>query len=176
MTHSKTWIIAMAFTVGLALSFSLGAAAQEEPTDDHKADVTDNTGKTCFWIRQINGWQSIDNRHVYVSGGGKREKFLLTLFNRCYGVRFAENIALKSRPTSRLCSNGNERLFVLDRIRTEHSCLISDVERVADYKAAKQLVSERKAAKVQEKLKQSESEAADDSASLIKDGEAFASK
>lgn len=176
MTHSKTWIIALAFAAGLALSFSLGAAAQEEPIDDHKADITDESGKTCFWLRNINGWNSIDNRHVYVSGGGKRGKFLLTLFNYCYGVRFAENIALKTRPTSRLCSNGSERLYVLDHRRVEHSCLISDVERVTDFKAAKQLVSERKAAKQQEKLKQSESKAADDSADLTKDGEAFASK
>ena len=176
MTQIKTWIACMAIVAGFTVSLALGAAAQEEQAEDHKADNTDESGRTCFWLRNITGWNSIDNRHVYVSGGGKRGKFLLTLFNYCYGVRFAEDIALQTRPTSRLCSNGNERLFVLDHTRGRHSCLISDVERVENLKAARQLVSDRKAAKQKEKLEGTDSNAVDESASLIENSPAFAEK
>ena len=172
MTHVKTWIACMAIVTGFTVSLAWGATAQEEQAEDNKADITDESGRTCFWLRNITGWNSIDNRHVYVSGGGKRGRFLLTLFNYCYGIRFAEDIALNTRPTSRLCSNGNERLFVLNRSRRRQSCLISDVERVEDLKAAKLLVSDRKAAKAKEKLEES----LDESTSQADDGSAFASK
>jgi len=130
-------------SISLAFAVPLTASAEEETSQDK--EVKENT---CFWIDSIQDFRAIDNKHVYLRGAGKEQKFLATLFQRCYGVRWAETIALQSRPTSRICSRGNEYLQVIDRSRSTfpQRCLIDDIERVESLDAARDLVEERKQA------------------------------
>ena len=131
-------------SISLAFAVPLTASA-DEATPENKAEKEN----TCFWIDSIRDFRAIDNKHVYLRGAGKEQKFLATLFQRCHGVRWAETIALQSRPTSRICSRGNEYLHVFDQPGSTfpQRCLIDDIERVESLDAARALVEERKKAK-----------------------------
>jgi|GEM_PF-4575032 len=137
-------------SISLAFAVPLTASAEEETSQDKTTKEN-----TCFWIDSIRDFRAIDNKHVYLRGAGKEQKFLATLFQRCYGVRWAETIALQSRPTSRICSRGNEYLHVFDQPGTTfpQRCLIDDIERVESLDAARALVEERKKDKDSEEEK-----------------------
>ena len=141
MRFSPNWQSALA-GVGLAASLSFAALAADDSTDDSM--TADESGRTCFWLSSINDFRAIDNHHVYVRGVGKDERYLLTLMNYCNGIRFTETIALESRPTERLCSNGNEHLTVVDGGGLKQRCVISDVQPVADIDEARSIVEAKK--------------------------------
>ena len=157
--HTLRHILAIG-GIGLALTLPLAASAEEASANE--AEPKENI---CFWVSSVRDFRAIDNKHVYLKGTGKEQKFLATLFQHCHGVRWAETIALQSRPTSRICSNGNEHLQVFDHSRSSlpKRCLISDIERVESLDAAKALVAKRKAdKKAQEEKDVSELELDDD--------------
>ena len=138
-SNLKRSLLTVCATSLLALSLQSPAIADEQ------TDTVDENGRTCFWLSNVTDWRAIDNRHVYVRGVGEKQRYLLTLMNYCQGIRFAETIALQTRPTSRLCDNGNERLTVIDHSSFNTSCLITDVERVADIDTAREIVEAREA-------------------------------
>lgn len=142
MIQSK-WLAALGIALGVTLSS--GSVWAEEDSANAEDGASE---KTCFWLRNINDFRAIDNRHVWVRGPTRKNQYLLTLFQNCTGVRFTEHIALDTRPTNRLCSNGNEHLTVLDGSFSQR-CLISNVERVETIKQARELVQARKDAKEQ---------------------------
>ena len=131
-------------SIGLALTIPMTVSAEEDTSQKNEAKEN-----TCFWISSIRDFRAIDNKHVYLRGAGKEQKFLATLFQRCTGVRWAETIALQSRPTSRICSKGNEYLHVFDQPGSSfpQRCLIDDIECVESLDAARALVEDRKRAK-----------------------------
>lgn len=143
MIQSK-WLAALGIV--LSVTLSSGNVWAEDDTTNAEENASE---RTCFWLRSINDFRAIDNYHVWVRGPTRKYQYLLTLFQYCGGVRFTEHIALDTRPTNRLCSNGNEHLTVLDHGYSRR-CLISNVERVATIKEARELVQARKEAKEQD--------------------------
>ncbi len=134
--------------VGFAIVLAVGLQAALADTEEAATDVT--SSKTCFWLSQINDFRSLDNRHVWLKGVGKDDQYLLTLFSSCTGLPFAQSIALSTRPTQRLCSNANEHLILIDQGVGNRRCMISNVERVENLDAARELVAKREEEKKQQ--------------------------
>jgi hypothetical protein len=61
-----------------------------------------STGRSCFWIRSIRGFRSIDNRNVFVRASG-RDIFQLELFSPCLGVDWAHRVSLQARGSQQIC-------------------------------------------------------------------------
>lgn len=100
-----------------------------------------SAGRTCFNIREITSWSSIDDKHLYIEGIRSDSKYLFTMFSSCYGIDFSQVIAL-SNPMSRLCSNDFGRVTYRDGGR-RMSCNIDNIEQVASKADAEGIVEAR---------------------------------
>ncbi|MCH8072535.1 MAG: hypothetical protein IIA09_11340 [Proteobacteria bacterium] len=100
-----------------------------------------SANRTCFNIREITSWSSIDNKHLYIEGIRSDSKYLFTMFSSCYGIEFSQVIAL-SNPMSRLCSNDFGRVTYRDGSR-RMSCNIDNIEQVASKADAEGIVEAR---------------------------------
>jgi hypothetical protein len=112
----------------------LGCATTE--SNDTSFDSRDD----CFLIRQINNWDAIDRSHIYIEGVGD-DKFLLTMFSSCPGIKYTQAIALQDS-MGRVCPNDFGRIVYRDG-RMRQQCNIDNVERVASKEAAIALVDAR---------------------------------
>ena len=120
-------IIMMSF-VFLAGCASTGSTPDSASNDD------------CFHIRQVNSWDAIDRKHIYLREGVNTH-YLLTMFSSCQGVRYAKAIAL-SNHMGRVCPNDFGRITYRDA-GMQSSCRIVNVERVESKEAAVALVESR---------------------------------
>ena len=93
--------------------------------------------RSCIHVSSINGFNPIDSKHLTVSVGANKT-YLVTLFNRCYDLKWTEQIGIRAT-MSWSCSNSKDHIIVDGR-----RCLISDLELVEDRAAAKSMVSEMK--------------------------------
>lgn len=132
---------ALAFGLALAGTFSASLALVAPALADDDEYVRKQDGRTCFWVKEINDFSVIDDEHVVLRGAGSRY-YLATLFGTCLGIGYTESIALSS-VTSTICENGGEHITFRD-VTGPQSCLISQVERVADIKEARAIVAKRK--------------------------------
>ena len=115
--------------------FLVGCASTESAPDSASGD-------DCFRIRQVNSWDAIDKKHIYLKEGVS-DHYLLTMFSSCPGVKYAKAIAL-SNHMGRVCPNDFGRITYRDAGMTS-SCRIDNVERVASKEAAVALVESRTA-------------------------------
>jgi hypothetical protein len=116
----------------LIFIISVSGCASTGSATDSSAD------RTCFNIREIKNWSSIDNKHLYVEGIGSDNNYLFTMFSSCYGIRSAQVIAL-SNQMSRICSNDFGKVTYKDGGR-RMSCNIKTVQQVADKEDAEGIV------------------------------------
>ena len=80
--------------------------------------------KSCFRVGDISNWQALDNERLIVWSPSKSHPYLVTLFNRCPGLRF-EDVLIFESTLWRTCSNYN------DTIRTElMPCTIKDIKEI----------------------------------------------
>ena len=100
-----------------------------------------SANRTCFNIREITSWSSIDDKHLYIEGIRSDSKYLFTMFSSCYGIDFSQVIAL-SNPMSRLCSNDFGRVTYRDGGR-RMSCNIDNIEQVVSKADAEDIVEAR---------------------------------
>lgn len=107
-----------------------------EDYDDADDDPDSERRRSCIYVRSIDGFHVIDDRHITVSTG-PRHIYLVTLFNRCRQLNWTHKIAIKSHG-SWTCSYSKDTLLV-DGDR----CLIDDIEPVASVAEAEALVAER---------------------------------
>ncbi len=121
--------------VTLVIAILTSGCASTQPASEASAD------RTCFNIRKITSWSSIDNKHLYIEGIGSDSKYLFTMFSSCYGIEFSQVIAL-SNSMSRLCSNDFGRVTYRDGSR-RMSCNIDNIEQVASKADAKGIVEAR---------------------------------
>ena len=112
----------------------LGGCASGEPQPDARDD-------DCFYIRQVNSWDAIDDKHIYIKAP-VNDDYLLTMIGSCQGIRFARAIAL-SNQMDRICPNNFDRITYRDG-GIRKSCRIGNVERVGSKDKAKELVESRK--------------------------------
>jgi len=88
----------------------------------------------------INGYSVIDNQHLVLNGGVRRH-YLVTLRNRCPGLRFGAEVGLSFPSTTTLYTPFLEYVYTRDDGR----CFIDTIEPVDSVEAARALVEERSA-------------------------------
>lgn len=98
------------------------------------------SGDECFRIRNVNSWDAIDDKHIYIKEA-VNDHYLLTMFSACHGIKFAQAIAL-SNTMGRICPNDFGRITYRDG-SMRSSCRIDDVERVGNKDEAVSLVESR---------------------------------
>ena len=80
--------------------------------------------KSCFRVGDISNWRALDNERLIVWSPSKSHPYLVTLFNRCPGLRF-EDVLIFESTLWRTCSNYN------DKIHTElMPCTIKDIKEI----------------------------------------------
>jgi hypothetical protein len=94
----------------------------------------------CFSVRDINNFDALGDRFVYVEGR-RNQHYLLTMQRACFGLRSANGIAI-SNTIDRVCSNSFADITYRE-FGTIESCTIREVESVAD-KAAAEAIAERR--------------------------------
>ena len=97
----------------------------------------------CFRISQVRNWDAIDTKHIYIESISKDDRYLLTMFGPCPGIRFTQAIAL-SNPTGRVCPSDFGKITYRDSGRALASCRIDDIERVGNKDEARAIVELRK--------------------------------
>lgn len=128
--------------VCLALTLNLAVADEHEKgkIGDKDAEEAAVEEKVCFNRRQVNSFDGLSDRHVYIREG-VNDYFLLTMRNRCTGLRDARGIGIKDT-MGRICSNSFAEIIFNDLGRVQR-CRIGTVERVQNKDEAKALVAER---------------------------------
>jgi hypothetical protein len=134
MLARLTLLTVLALLSGAALADEHGDAAAEA-ADESKAEE-----RVCFNRRQVNSFDGLSDRHVYIKEG-TNNYYLLTMRNRCTGLRDANGIAIKDT-MSRICANSFAEIMFRDMGRVQR-CRIGDIERVENKDEAKALVAER---------------------------------
>ena len=103
-------------------------------------------GKVCVNVRNIDSFDAIDDRHIYIKARGEQKHFLLTMVGVCLGLRNAQTIAVKDTQ-SRVCSNSFGEVVYRDLGRSLESCRIRTIDAVSSKDDAKDLVQYRMAIK-----------------------------
>lgn len=112
------------------------APAAANPDEEEDAEADDKRHRECIYVPSINNFHVIDDKHLTVSTSPRRI-YLVTLWNRCFGLKWSHQIAIKSY-SSWTCSHSR------DTIITEDSrCIINDIERVESKEAAENIVADR---------------------------------
>lgn len=108
----------------------------EVDEDDGEETASEGRHRECIYVPGINSFHVIDDKHLTVSTSPRRI-YLVTLWNRCFDLKWSHQIAIKSY-SSWTCSHSR------DTIITEDSrCFIDEIERVESNEAAENIVAER---------------------------------
>ena len=124
----------------LALTFNCAVADEHEKAEPKSAQESATEEKACFNRRQVRSFDGLSDEHVYIKEGAN-DHFLLTMRNRCSGLRDARGIGIKDT-MSRICSNSFAEIIYRDMGRMQR-CRIGDIERVENKDDAEALVAER---------------------------------
>lgn len=92
-------------------------------------------------LQNVNGYTVIDDSHIVLNGGARRH-YLVTLRQRCPGLRFGMEVGLSFPSTTTLHTPFLEYVYTADDFR----CFIDTVENVDNLDAARALIDERAAA------------------------------
>ena len=123
----------------IAMAGVPGCASTDESTaDPYAIDPSVN----CVHIRQVRNWGAIDDEHVWLEASGRRQ-YLVTLWTRCPGLRFAQVIALKNAG-NRICPNDFGSVL-FDDAGQAMRCQIDNIELVGSRGEAEAIVEDRKA-------------------------------
>ena len=128
--------------VGLSFLLVACAAPAAKPRDG-----------AFLWLRNVDGFNSIDDEHVVLRAGSKAA--LVKTFGYCDGLRFAETIAIDA-PLDYLDEKGMGHIVYRRGPYDRGRCPIDRIVAVKDMKEAKALVAAEKAEKA-EKAKQKSS-------------------
>jgi hypothetical protein len=113
------------------------------------AAKAENSGKSSFlWLRNIDGFNSIDDEHIVLSAGTR--KALVKTFGWCDGLRFAETIAIDA-PLDYLDKQGVGHIVYRRGPHDQARCPIDTIVAVESVKEAKEIVAAEKAEKAKAK-------------------------
>ena len=93
------------FTTTLAAAALVGAAAATPAAAAGKA------GQSCFWTRDVNSFQAVNDQTVNIKVG-VRDVYQLTLFAPSPDIDWTESLALQSKGSSWICSGLDATLIV----------------------------------------------------------------
>jgi hypothetical protein len=126
--------------IAAAAAFGAGSPAAAQPPGgpsaapqggNADAAQSQSRGRSCFWIRNVRGFRSVDNRTVYVRAGN--DIFALELFAPCPGVDWAHNASLRSRAGNSICEGRGNALNIYVRQtggRRPQRCAVTNVRRL----------------------------------------------
>lgn len=142
----STWITAFAFaplSFGIAQPSSESAA--EAPITEIRnidaADAVPTAEGACFRSSEIRDFDAPSDRFVLLETI-RREIFLLTMFEGCFGLRSTVEIALLS-DLDRVCSNSNASVRYRGSHGAHETCPIVGVESVEDKPSGRRIIELR---------------------------------
>ncbi|MFW5660673.1 MAG: DUF6491 family protein [Oceanicaulis sp.] len=91
----------------------------------------------CVTLRNVNGYQVIDDRHLVLTGGASRY-YLVTTRSRCSGLSFGAQIGTSFGDNARLCEPMVEYVIPDDGWR----CAIDTVREVDSLEEARQIAAQ----------------------------------
>lgn len=109
--------------------------------DNAAEDRTAEEPEVCFSRRSVRNFDALSDEHVFIEER-RKEYFLLTMRNRCHGLRYAQGIGINDT-MSRICSDGFGEIIYRDGGRMQR-CRIGTIERVQNKDEAKATIAERK--------------------------------
>lgn len=133
-------IARLVLLTSLALALDSAVADEQKDAGDKGAEETEVEERACFNRRQVNSFDGLSDKHVYIKEG-VNDYYLLTMRSRCTGLRNARGIGIKDT-MNRICSNSFAEIIFNDMGRVQR-CRIGTVERVQNKDEAKALVAER---------------------------------
>lgn len=78
--------------LGLFLATGLALSAQAEAPKSAKPAA--GTARQCFWVSNVNGFNAVDENHVYLNAG-VRDVYELKMFGPCNNVDWTQTIGIK---------------------------------------------------------------------------------
>jgi len=111
----------------LLLSFASAAPAAEPPPSK-------TPPRQCFWARDINGFNAVDDRTVNLHVGVK-DVYQLDLLSSCPDVDWTEHIAIESRGSSWICS-GLDAVLIAPSSIGPHRCMVRSVRKLTPEEVA----------------------------------------
>lgn len=108
----------------------------EDEADDEEDLEDEGRHRECIYVRAINNFHVIDEKHLTVSTSPRR-LYLVTLWNRCHDLKWSHTIAIKAYG-SWTCSHSRDYV-----ITKENRCIIDNIERVSSIEEAEEIVAER---------------------------------
>jgi Family of unknown function (DUF6491) len=139
----------IAFT-GLALALAVAACTPVTQAQRGAGPTAASTPAaaadrdTFLWLRNVDGFESIDDEHIVLTSGTKRA--LVKTFGRCDGLRYAETIAVDA-PLGYLDRSAFGNIIYRQSFTGPRRCPIDRIVAVKDTKEARALVEQEKAEK-----------------------------
>ena len=85
---------------------------------------------SCFWVRSVDGFRSVDNQTVYVRVGA-RSVYELKLFAPCLDVDWSHHIGLRARGNSSICEGTAHSLEIYTHSSAGHQrCPVNSVRKL----------------------------------------------
>ncbi len=125
------------------------AAPASAPPPASVAEATPRERDAFLWIRNIDGFNAIDDQHIVVRGGVSKHA-LVTIFGHCFGLRDSETIVIDA-PLPYLDKPGLGQIIYSQGLAGKARCPIDKIVAVKDLKEAKALVAAEKAEKTKTK-------------------------
>jgi hypothetical protein len=124
--------LALVAAVPLA-ALTLAACTSERATSSTVAAA--DTGRQCFFTRDVNNFQVVDSRTVYLRVG-VNDIYRVTLFDSCPEARFTEGLAIRSRGgTSAICGPLDAEL-IAPSPTGPRTCLLNDIHKLSPQEVA----------------------------------------
>jgi hypothetical protein len=144
MGKCRTWLRVLAFAVPIAVVACATGAGPSQPAKSQTAAGESAQRDTFLWLRNIDGFNTIDDEHIVLSSGTKHA--LVKTFGRCYGLRYAETIAIDA-PLGYLDRSGVGHIVYRRGFGDTARCPIDRLVAVKDRKEARALVEKESAEK-----------------------------
>ncbi|MGI9220739.1 MAG: DUF6491 family protein [Woeseiaceae bacterium] len=143
---SENYCYPLVAVVALLLA-SPAAVTEEEATDSTDADS--NTENVCFDSSRVRNFDGLSDNFLFVEVN-QNELYLLSMRNRCHGLRNAQVIAFNGTFRS-ACSDDNFVEVAVRDMGRRSICRVKNIERVESKDEAKAVAEDREAAMQAEK-------------------------
>lgn len=100
--------------IPIALALAALALADSAGSQPAPAKPVANSGQSCFWVRDVDGFNAPDDRTLYIRVG-VRQIYKLTLFGNCLDISWKQHIGLATHGIDSVCEGTNPAVDVVDR-------------------------------------------------------------
>ncbi|HTX48435.1 MAG TPA: DUF6491 family protein [Caulobacteraceae bacterium] len=121
-------------SLALAATLALAASAGGQPAP---AKPAAKPAPSCFWVRDVNGFNAPDDKTLYVRVGVS-QIYKLSLFGNCMEIGWVHHVGLATHGMSDICEGTNPAVDVIDRelgVGRER-CPVTDVQKLTPEQVA----------------------------------------